>query len=259
MILKHTNMKSKIFVPILLTGAVILTSIHTAAAQERRKISESDLRGRLSFALTKQLGERSSIVWDEELRLKENLSQIDRIYTTVGYSYSVCSWFKASAFYALIANNRGNGVSMEMRHRFYLELTASYKTGDWTFSLRERPQATIHTAHIDPGVAPQTAWVLRHRLMGEYKVPGTGWAPYAFVELTQTLNAPQSVGNYLEKVRSSLGVKYAFSKRSSLDIYYRFDYKVTDEPSFDDTGALDFILSERGSHHIIGLEYGYKF
>ena len=252
-------MKSKIFVPILLTGAILLTSFHTAAAQERRKISESDLRGRVSFVLTKQLGERSSIVWDEELRLKENLSQIDRIYTTVGYSYSVCPWFKASALYALIANNRGNGVSMEMRHRFYLELTASYKTGDWTFSLRERPQVTIHTAHIDPGVAPQTAWVLRHRLMGEYKVPGTGWAPYAFVELTQTLNAPQSVGNYLEKVRSSLGVKYAFSKRSSLDIYYRFDYKVTDEPSFDDTGALDFILSERGSHHIIGLEYGYKF
>lgn len=249
--------KSRILV--LLFGALFFSAIHSATAQERRTLHENDFRARLSFALTKQLSERSSIVWDEELRLKDNWSDVDRIYTTLGYTYNACKWFKASAYYALIAVNRGTGTSMEMRHRFYLELTASYKTGDWTFSLRERPQATIHTAHIDPGVAPQTAWVLRHRLMGEYKVPGTGWAPYAFVELTQTLNAPATVGNYLEKVRSSLGVKYAFSKRSSLDLYYRFDYKVTDEPSFDNSGALEFILSERGSHHIIGLEYGYKF
>lgn len=239
--------------------AISLLSLHNVAAQERRTVSETDIRGRVSFALTKQLGKRSSIIWDEELRLKENLSQIDRIYTTVGYSYSACSWFKAAAYYALIANNRGKEESMEMRHRFYLELTASYKTGNWTFSLRERPQVTVHTAHTDPEVAPRSAWVLRHRLMGEYKIARTGWAPYAFVELTQTFNAPATVGNYLEKVRSSLGVKYAFSKRSSLDIYYRFDYKVTNEPTFDTSGALDFILSERGNHHIFGVEYGYKF
>ena len=163
------------------------------------------------------------------------------------------------AFYALIANDRGADRSMEMRHRFYLELTASYKTGAWNFSLRERPQATLHTAYVDPAVAAKTAWVLRHRLMAEYAVAGTGLKPYVFVELTQTLNAPETVGNYLEKVRSSLGAKYAFNKRSSLEFYYRFDYKISDEPVFDDFPTVDYISSERESHHIIGLEYGYKF
>jgi len=140
-----------------------------------------------------------------------------------------------------------------------LELTASYKTGAWSFSLRERPQATLHTAYVDPAVAAKTAWVLRHRLMAEYAVAGTGLKPYVFVELTQTLNAPETVGNYLEKMRSSLGAKYAFNKRSSLEFYYRFDYKISDEPVFDDFPTVDYISSERESHHIIGLEYGYKF
>ena len=247
------------FLSFLLSGAATLLLAATAGAQERRTVHENDFRARISFALTKQLGKRTSITWDEELRLKENWSELDRIYTAFNFAYDVRPWFKAAAFYTLIANDRGGDRSMEMRHRFYLELTAGYKTGAWTFSLRERPQATIHTAHVDPNVAAETVWVLRHRVMAEYTIARTGFKPYAFVELTQTLNAPLSVGNYLEKVRSSLGVKYSFTERSSFELYYRFDYKITDEPSFDDFGAVDYIVSERGSHHIIGLEYGYKF
>ena len=196
----------------LLPLAAALLFAATAQAQERRTTHDNDFRARFSFALTKQLGQRHSITLDEELRLKDNWSQLDRIYTTLSYAYDVRPWFKAAAFYALIANDRGADRSMEMRHRFYLELTASYKTGAWNFSLRERPQATLHTAYVDPAVAAKTAWVLRHRLMAEYAVAGTGLKPYVFVELTQTLNAPETVGNYLEKVRSSLGAKYAFNK-----------------------------------------------
>ena len=197
----------------LLPLAAALLFAATAQAQERRTTHDNDFRARFSFALTKQLGQRHSITLDEELRLKDNWSQLDRIYTTLSYAYDVRPWFKAAAFYALIANDRGADRSMEMRHR----------------------------------------------LMAEYAVAGTGLKPYVFVELTQTLNAPETVGNYLEKVRSSLGAKYAFNKRSSLEFYYRFDYKISDEPVFDDFPTVDYISSERESHHIIGLEYGYKF
>ena len=197
----------------LLPLAAVLLLAATAQAQERRTTHDNDFRARFSFALTKQLGQRHSITLDEELRLKDNWSQLDRIYTTLSYAYDVRPWFKAAAFYALIANDRGADRSMEMRHR----------------------------------------------LMAEYAVAGTGLKPYVFVELTQTLNAPETVGNYLEKVRSSLGAKYAFNKRSSLEFYYRFDYKISDEPVFDDFPTVDYISSERESHHINGLEYGYKF
>ena len=197
----------------LLPLAAALLFAATAQAQERRTTHDNDFRARFSFALTKQLGQRHSITLDEELRLKDNWSQLDRIYTTLSYAYDVRPWFKAAAFYALIANDRGADRSMEMRHR----------------------------------------------LMAEYAVAGTGLKPYVFVELTQTLNAPETVGNYLEKVRSSLGAKYAFNKRSSLEFYYRFDYKISDEPVFDDFPTVDYISTERESHHIIGLEYGYKF
>lgn len=242
----------------LLPCAALLLLAATTRAQERRTTHDDDFRARFSFALTKRLGQRHAITLDEELRLKENWSQLDRIYTTLSYAYDVRPWLKTAVFYALIASDRGTGRSMEMRHRFYLELTASCKTGAWRFSLRERPQTTLRTAQVDPAVTARSAWVLRHRVQAEYTVSGTGFKPYAFVELTQTLNAP-TVGNYLEKVRSSLGVKYAFDKRSSLECYYRFDYKITDKPIFDDFQRVDYISSERGCHHIVGLEYGYKF
>ena len=63
----------------------------------------------------------------------------------------------------------------------------------------------------------------------------------------------------MAKGRCAGGAKIAFDNRSSLELYYRFDYKISDKPVFDDFQAVDYIASERGSHHIIGLEYGYKF
>jgi len=75
------------------------------------------------MALGSPVRERYSVSYsDEELRLKDNWSQLDRIYTTLSYAYDVRPWFKAAAFYALIANDRGADRSMEMRHRFYLTL-----------------------------------------------------------------------------------------------------------------------------------------
>ena len=113
----------------LLPLAAVLLFAATAQAQERRTTHDNDFRARFSFALTKQLGQQHSITLDEELRLKDNWSQLDRIYTTLSYAYDVRPWFKAAAFYALIANDRGADRSMEMRHRFYLELRPATRRG----------------------------------------------------------------------------------------------------------------------------------
>ena len=139
----------------LLPLAAALLFAATAQAQERRTTHDNDFRARFSFALTKQLGQRHSITLDEELRLKDNWSQLDRIYTTLSYAYDVRPWFKAAAFYALIANDRGADRSMEMRHRFYLELTASYKTGAWNFS----PPTSIRPSQPKPhGCCATASW-----------------------------------------------------------------------------------------------------
>ena len=70
----------------LLPLAAALLFAATAQAQERRTTHDNDFRARFSFALTKQLGQRHSITLDEELRLKDNWSQLDRIYTTLSLS-----------------------------------------------------------------------------------------------------------------------------------------------------------------------------
>lgn len=81
----------------LLPLAAVLLFAATAQAQERRTTHDNDFRARFSFALTKQLGQQHSITLDEELRLKDNWSQLDRIYTTLSYAYDVRPWFKAAA------------------------------------------------------------------------------------------------------------------------------------------------------------------
>ena len=81
----------------LLAGAAVLLLGATSHAQPRHTTHENDFRGRLSFALTKQLGRRHSVTLDEELRLKEGWSQIDRIQTTLNYACDIRPWFKAAA------------------------------------------------------------------------------------------------------------------------------------------------------------------
>lgn len=246
---------SRLFLPLFLLCAVALPAV----GQNRPVRRDDDFRARLSFALTRQTTDKLAFVWSEELRFKDSWSRTDRIQSALGAAYDLRPWLKTGIHYTLIAVDRGSDRSWQIRHRFHLELTFRHRCGAWTFSLRERPQATVGTGARNPAETPRTVWVWRHRAMAEYRLRALPLRPYAFVELTQTLNAPNAVGgNRLEKIRTSAGLKWQFTAGSSFDLYYRYDRETGRERIADAAGTP--VLTDRiENRHIIGLQYGFRF
>ncbi len=184
----------------------------------------------------------------EEIRLLGGSSIFDRSYSQIGLSYKICDYLKASASYTGIAVNKvETGLDgtdeqrIEWRHRFSGDLTASFRAGQWKFSLRERIQGTYKTRELNNYQQPQTGWVLRSRLKVAYKCRTVPLEPYAYFEPRLLLNGakwgPESVGQeyddaaflghkdvYFNRYRGSAGLEWKVNRRNSFDFYCLFDH-----------------------------------
>lgn len=235
-----------------------------AAAQDgggvaRPEEEQSDFQVRTGFTFEKRITDRLTAAWDEELRLKESMTEVDRIYSSVGMYYAPLKWFKAGLVYTYMVINRGSGSRWEQRHRLHADFTGSLRIAPrWKLSLRERLRATFLTDEVDPRSKADPEWTLRSRLMVEHELPRLPIVPYLYIELSNTLNAPAAVGNHMDKIRTSLGVKYTVSERSEFDFYYRFDRKLSFKAAFEGDRLTEVARKEE-FNHILGIFYTYSF
>lgn len=250
----------------LLTALLLLAALR-APAQTYDTTRESDLRARVGFTIDKKLARGLHLAWDEELRLKGNLGDLDRIYSGLSLSYKVSDFFKFGIGYTFIAIDHAGKKSTsyekywDLRHRLSAHLTFSQRIGQrWKISLRERVLCTLRNGKVNELEKCDPAYVLRSRLMVDYQIFSRPVKPYAYVELSNTLNTPSAVDNYVDKVRTALGVKYRLNRRSSLDFYYRFDYdRNKDIDIGNKSGKLKSVTTEKRYDHILGVFYQYSF
>lgn len=239
---------------------------------EPRTESKNDFRMRFGFDVEKKLGRKFELSLNEELRMEDNMSKVDRLNTKLSLGYKATSFLKISAGYTLIAQyskkNKEDDYGNEfvergwnIRHRFSVDFTGSVKFGRWKLSLRERILATMRSDSVDVREKLETAWELRHRLQAQYSFPHKPWKPYAYVELRNTLNVQEIVGeNYLCRVRVAAGAEYLINSRSSFDFYYMFDYSKDYDIGFTkNKGLLKEFTTEKGYCHVLGVQYNYKF
>lgn len=238
--------------------------------------SEEDFQARIGFDISKKLIKGLHLTWGEELRLKNAVSSVDRIHSSLRLTYRINKWLRVGGAYTFISiwhdpkKSSDTGEKYwDLRHRAHADVLFSYKSGNWRFSFRERPQFTCRTNDdIDTREKRRWEMTLRHRFKVDYDVYNLPIRPYVSVELSNTLNAPDAVCNYLEKVRSMLGVTWELSKRHSLDFYYRFDYvfgydidikQVKNELGIKTDEWKYRITPEKGFYHILGVFYEYSF
>lgn len=228
-----------------------------------------EFRMRVGVDLEKRLARGLALGLNEELRLEDNMRKVDRLNSQLSLSYKVNSYFRVKANYVLMAmydtkrDDLGAITDRDwsLRHRFALDLVASYRMGRWKFSFRERVQTTIRTDSIDSREKVSPAWCLRHRLQAQYVFPDKPIKPYGYVELRNTLNVQDVVGkNYLSRVRVGLGVEYQINARSQFDFYYMFDYSKDYDVGFTrNKGLLKEFTTELGYYHTLGVQYNFKF
>lgn len=257
-----------IFILILLACISIPATLF---AQEPLYLKEkdNDFQFRVGAEVEKKFARKFGFHWSEELRVKNTFGDIDKIYSDFGFSYKPLEWLKLNLNYTFISMYHDGKKKTnykkywDLRHRTSLAATFSYKTiSGWKFSLRERVLSTFYTKDdFHPDEKSDPAWALRSRVQAEYEFRHIPVTPYAYVEICNTLNAPKLAdGNYIDKVRTALGVEYKFDKRNSINVFYRFDYNFDKDINIkNSTGVLKSIVEETEYNHILSVSYKFKF
>jgi hypothetical protein len=199
-----------------------------------------DLGSWMTFSFDKGLGNKFGFSFDQELRLKDNISDLNLIYSNFGFNYKVAKFLKISVVYRFIDKHKEDG-SYGIRSRFYTDLAFKVKPGKWSLGYRARLQAEYRQAGYasDYGNMPEV--FLRNLFKVGYKA-GDHFAPYLATELRWQLQNPRLPwGNGFDRQRIIAGTDYKINDKNTAGAYFLLqnEYHVNDPQRL----------------YIIGLEY----
>lgn len=239
------------------------------ASQEKETVYSAQIRAGAEFHKRWNNGLRLSL--GEELRFdvyhSEHGPSFNRSYTTLTFGYSPIEYVKLDAGYTLRIHGPNSSWSEEkkahpkewIRHRVFFGVTGSLPTHYVKLSLRERALMEARMDSINPLEKSRYNWQLRSRVAAEFIIPGKPVKPYVWVEVINTLNAPeyqQKNGHqFISDVRTQAGVKWRLTRLSSLDFYYRFTYGY--DRDINITHTKHNIELDETTHflHAIGITY----
>jgi hypothetical protein len=207
-------------------------------AQERY----TDFGTNIGVEISKSLGRRFDISLEQEFRTKNNVSDIDRLLTGIGGSYSIIrKYLKVGASYDFIANWDEEKEYFNLRHRFKVQLNGRYDVDRFSFRLRSRYQFTYRDESVRRyNWNPRQYW--RNRLSVSYKVPGIALTPSVSCEMFYQLNNYK--GNVIDNLRFETGLEYGLNKNNSLELICRYDTEINiKEPENKITVGLLYVYS----------------
>ena len=182
------------------------------------------------FKVNHKIDSRFSVSGDLELRMKDDVSKLDRWGLTVGGSYRPYSFLNLGVGYETHLRNLGDS-DWKFRHRYHITATVSFRYQWLKVAVRERFQQTFDRGNSETR--------LRSRLKLSYAPTKGIVSPYFSVEIYQSLD---DVSFWrADRMRYRPGVEIALAKRWSLDVFYCYQY-----------------ASSQG-RHIAGIEVGYSF
>ena len=152
------------------------------------------------FKVNHKIDSRFSVSGDLELRMKDDVSRLDRWGLTVGGSYRPCSFLNLGVGYETHLRNLGDS-DWKLRHRYHISATANFRYQWLKVSLRERFQQTFDRGDSETR--------LRSRLKLSYEI-------YQSLDDTSFWRA--------DRMRYRPGVEIALAKRWSLDAFYCYQY-----------------------------------
>lgn len=209
-----------------------------------------------------------------------NPANFDKSYTTLllSYKHPQFKYLKVDAGYTLkLMNKSSTDVNKIMRHRVFFGLTGSYRYEQWSFSLRERVMTEIRMGDIDLHTATgcyehnRADWYLRSKLEIAYHAMSKPVKPYIWCEIKNTLNANElqkyyasndnsNAGRqYINRIRTSVGVVWKLNSQNSLNFYYRFNYGYDRDINVKPTKQTVHLTEERMYQHAIGITYNFDW
>ncbi|MBR1928267.1 MAG: DUF2490 domain-containing protein [Paludibacteraceae bacterium] len=247
----------------------------------------TSLQLRTGAEFTKKFAHHVHLGISEELRFDlvpfGAATIFDRSFTTVSLSYAPIDYLKLDAGYMLkiIGAQTTNSEKVSshwsdanefIKHRVFFSISGVYKLEDWKFSIRERVLCDMRTDSVNPLEKNKYDWTLRHRLSVEYSIPARPIKTYAWIEFANTLNAPEyqqkyrdnnpekyKGHQYLERIRTCVGVKYRVDKKNTLNFFYRLDYGYQRDINITKTKGNIELTEVKDYQNAIGFIYEFDW
>ena len=264
----------KIRVKVLSMLMLLLLPFTIQAQEDIFPLSESsvtDIQGRFRAGVEIPLDRfgKWDFSWNEQVRLHNNFKDLDKVVSSVGFSYKPIDYLRLGADYSLVnERNLGDG-EWDMKHRVNFDVTGMYRAGRVKLSLRERVRVQFRGDSVCKYEHANPFVTLRTRFKVAYDIFQSRWEPYAFAELYSTLNAPAPVpnyknyplkrDNYINRVRVAVGAEYKINMQNRIDIYYMLHFNRGYDARYKaNVGEIKEWSLKKTCAHVFCLDYKFK-
>jgi len=201
---------------------LLLIFFSVFASLNRAKAQQKDFQCWPSAQLNLEVIKNLKVQVEEEVRFRENCTQISRQLNNIGLSYRINKYVKAALTYRIEADWK-NPDEYVWRNGIYGDLALRYEAGRFTLGYRLRVQSNKVEFN-----EKQDRWFNgvrnRHKVSLEYDIKGISLVPTIEGELFANLAG--SKGSSLTSYRAWLGMSYNLSKKHEISLKYGIDQEL---------------------------------
>ena len=196
-------------------GLLLLFILMLVGNGLRSQVNDAQLW--LSINLEKKVTPALSVVFTEEIRMDENITEVGTLYSEIGISYRFWKKFKVGASYRFISKRRLDDT-YENFHSWYAEAFYKEKFKPVGLTLRVRYQSRYAEAFSSEKAAiPKNH--IRTKLTVKYDLQQK-FEPYVYAETYFRLG--ETTVQSFDQLRLCAGIEYTFNRMHMIDLRYLF-------------------------------------
>ena len=174
-----------------------------------------------TLSVDKKLSHHWGVGLDEELRLFDNMSRINLLFTNVEVSYKINS-FKFSLVYRFV-NKHQDDRPYSKRHRLYFDAAYKYNKKKFSIMYRLRFQGQVRDYYS----SKEGKYIESYsRSKFDFTYDLNKYSPFIAAEFRYQLNNPgfHEADNLWDRMRYYVGCTYSFNRTHSVQVYYMFQH-----------------------------------
>ena len=216
-------------------------------SQEGEWIEVRDFESWTKVGVNLKLNKNWEFGLEEQLRLKNNSSEVDAYFTEINAKYKMKSGLYLGGGFRFIKENDNEGKiqGYETHLRYNFDLGYKHSVDRLKLGYRVRYQSKSET-EATAGLNGSPNNTLRFKIGGAYNIKGWKFDPKLSVEIFNRFAEGDEGG--LSKFRATLGTSYDLKKWGELSAFYRIERELN--PTYADYPKTT---------HIAGLSYVYTF
>ncbi|GAB4132566.1 MAG: hypothetical protein Fur0041_03990 [Bacteroidia bacterium] len=200
----------------------------------------SDLGMWNTFSFNKDLAKKFTFNFDQELRLRNNLSTLNLIYTNIGLTWKVNKTLRIAGVYRFIDKYKDD-ETWGVRHRIYTDFIFRFKPDNFTINYRARFQSEWRSWGYAAEFGNIPEMYLRNLLKVSYKI-NDHISPYVGMEARWQIENPRIVyHDGFDRIRFFAGVDYNINNSNTVGLYF--------------LNQIEWNIVDPETLYIIGIEY----